>query len=237
MDEVGNGLLRERLESLDEPVVRREGKLQAHDHAALVYWSQQEFLDTIVPFLLDGLKGGDLVVHVAHDEPLPPLVEALEAEGIDVAAATAEGRLVLLTAEQAFAPRGRFDLDEATAGIKALITTAQAAGSRQVRFSVDLSYVLSGTPGIEDFMVFDACANEEIFPNYPFVCVCAYNASRGVNTLVEDMFLTHPLVFVRGIPLANPYYQPWKEISARAAYLQRWKARYSATALSAISST
>lgn len=230
MDTVEGEQWKQRLASLHLPTVRHTGRLQAHDHAALVYWSRQEFLDTIVPFLVDGIQNGDLVVHVAHEEPLAPVVEALEKTGIDVAAATAQGRLMLMSAAQAFSPQGRFNLDEATAGIKALINAAQAGGARQVRFSVDISYVLSGTPGIEDFMVLDARANEDIFPSHPFICVCAYNASRGSSHMVEDMFLTHPLVFVRGIPLANPYYQPWADISSRAAYLQRWKARYSAVA-------
>lgn len=229
MEEAEESGMKARLESI-QGAIRHGGKLQAHDHAALVYWSREEYLGTIVPFLVDGLQSGDLVVHVAHDEPLPLIVQALESAGIDVATATAQGHLMLLTAAQAFAPEGRFDLEEATEGIKALIGAAQVAGARRVRFSVDLSYVLSGTPGIEDFMVLDARANEDIFPSYPFICICAYNASRGVNSMVEDMFLTHPLVFVRGIPLANPYYQPWKEISLRADYLQRWKTRYSALA-------
>lgn len=221
---------KQRLASIHPSEPRQGNKLLAHDHAALVYWSRQEFLDTIVPFLVDGILAGDLVVHITHDEPLAPVVDALANAGIDVAAATTQGRLMLLSAQQAFAPQGRFDLQAATAGIKAMIEAAQTDGARQVRFSVDISYVLSGTPGIEDFMVLDARANEDIFPGQPFICVCAYNAARGSNCMVEDMFLTHPLVFVRGIPMANPYYQPWAEISSRAAYLQRWKARYSAVA-------
>lgn len=219
-----------RLHELEGPAAPQRTQLRAHDHAPLVYWGRQEFLDTIVPFLLDGLRAGDLVVHVAHEEPLPPVVEALEAAGVNVAAAVAAGDLQLLTAAEAFAPEGAFDVEQAMAGIKSLIETAQTTGARQVRFSVAISYVLSGVPGIEDFMIFDARANDEIFPRYPFICICAYNAAKGVNDLVEDMFGTHLLVFVRGIPLANPYYRPWKEISAHAAHLQRWKERYSAAA-------
>ncbi|MEJ7929499.1 MEDS domain-containing protein [Ramlibacter sp. AN1015] len=204
--------------------------LQAHDHAALVYWSREEFLQTIVPFLADGLRAGDLVVHVAHDEPIEPVVAGLEALGFDTQAEIARGKLALLTASQAFAPLGHFDLEGAAAGLKDMIRSAQAAGAPRVRFSVDLSYILSSTPGIEDFMVFDARANEDIFPTFPFICICAYDAARGVNTLVEDMFLTHPLVYVRGIPMANPYYQPWQQLRGQGALLHRWKSRYSAAA-------
>lgn len=210
-----------------------ERRLQAHDHAALVYWSREEFLQTIVPFIAEGLRAGDLAVHVFHEEPAEPVVEGLEALGFDVNAEIANGKLMLLTAAQAFAPAGRFDLEEATSGLKDMIQAAHNAGSPRVRFSVDLSYVLSGTPGIEDFMTFDSRANEEIFPSFPFICICAYDAARGVNALVEDMFVTHPLVFVRGIPLANPYYQPWQQVSGQAAYLARWKDRYSAAVASA----
>lgn len=220
----------ERLDAIDPGRTPPKPQLRAHDHAALVYWDSADYLASIIPFLVDGLREGDLVVHVAHDEPIASIVSALESSDIDVEAMKRSGRLMLLTAAQAFAPQGRFDLEEATAGIKRMITDATAAGAPRVRFSVDLSYVLSGTPGIEDFMVLDARANEDIFPQYPFICVCAYNASKGVNHLVEDMFLTHPLVFVRGIPLANPYYEPWAELSARASYLRRWKERYSAVA-------
>jgi hypothetical protein len=208
----------------------RPRPLRAHAHAALLYWSPQEYLDTIVPFMADGVRAGDLVVHVSHGEPLPPLVAALREAGVDVEAAQAAGKLMLLTADQAFAPSGRFDLEESSTGIKAMIAAAQDSGAPQVRFAVDIGYVLSGTPGIDDFMVLDARANEDIFPTYPFICVCAYDAANGVNEMVEDMFLTHPLVFVRGIPMPNPHYQPWKQLSSHAAYLHRWKTRYGATA-------
>ena len=214
-------------------VTGAQRRLQAHDHAALVYWSRDEFLQTIVPFIAEGLRAGDLVVHVFHDEPAEPVIEGLEALGFDVDGEIARGKLMLLTATQAFAPAGRFDLEEATAGLKDMIRTARDGGAPRVRFSVDLSYVLSGTPGIEDFMTFDSRANEEIFPSFPFICICAYDGARGVNALVEDMFVTHPLVFVRGIPLANPYYQSWRQVSGQAAYLQRWKDRYSAAVGSA----
>lgn len=206
-------------------------RLEAHDHAALVYWSRQEFLDTIVPFIADGLEEGDLVVHITHNEPVEAVLDALIEMGIDTAAEIKSGRLTLMTASQAFAPNGRFDLEESMAGIKGMVTAARANGANKVRFSVDISYVLSGTPGIEDFMVLDARANEEIFPNHPFICICAFDASRQVNQMVEDMLETHPIVFVRGIPMANPHYKPWAEISSQAGYLQRWKERYSVQAL------
>lgn len=219
-----------RVTTLAEADTGERRSLQAHDHAALIYWSRQEFLDTIVPYIMEGLRDGDLVVHVAHDEPVEPLVEALEAAGADVEGARARGQLQLLKAAEAFAPEGRFEVEAAMAGLGETIEAAQAAGHGRIRFSVDLSYLLSGAPGVDDFLVFDSRANDEIFPRHPFICICAYDASRGAGHLVEDMFGTHPLVFVRGLPLDNPYYQPWNEISAQAAHLQRWKERYSAAA-------
>lgn len=224
---------RQRLDALATGGPARPAGLTAHDHAALVYWARQEYHDAIVPFIADGLRAGDLVVHVAHDEPAAPLLQALGAAGTDVEAARASGQLVVLTAAEAFFPDGRFDVERALAGVQEVIASARAAGAPQVRFSVDISYLLSGVPGMEDGPVFDARANDEVFARHDFICICAFNASQGANHVVEDMLATHPLIFVRGLPLSNPHYQPWKQLSTAAAALQRWKARYSAGALCA----
>lgn len=174
-----------RVTTLAEADTGERRSLQAHDHAALIYWSRQEFLDTIVPYIMEGLRDGDLVVHVAHDEPVEPLVEALEAAGADVEGARARGQLQLLKAAEAFAPEGRFEVEAAMAGLGETIEAAQAAGHGRIRFSVDLSYLLSGAPGVDDFLVFDSRANDEIFPRHPFICICAYDASRGAGHLVD----------------------------------------------------
>ncbi len=226
MENIANQGWADALAGMAAQPLSPDRKIGAHDHAALVYWSREEYLDTIVPYLVDGVLGGDFVVHLFHTEPLEPLVERMEQAGVDVQAAVAEGRLLLLAAAQVFSPEGRFAMEDADRGIKEMIAAARDRGARQVRFSVDMSYVLAGVPGAEELIEFDASANEGIFPDYPFLCICAYDAGTGIPELVEDMFLTHPLVFVRGIPLPNPYYKPWGEISRSRMYLGRWKDRY-----------
>lgn len=233
MENIANQGWADALAGMAAPQASPDRKMGTHDHAALVYWSREEFLDTIVPYIVDGLLGGEFVVHLFHSEPLEPLVERLEEAGIDVQAEADRGHLLLLAAAQVFSPEGRFAMDDADRGIKDMISAARARGARRVRFSVDMSYVLAGVPGAEELIEFDASANEGIFPEYPFLCICAYDAATGVPELVEDMFLTHPLVFVRGIPLPNPYYKPWGEISRSRMYLGRWKDRYGSRLLNA----
>jgi hypothetical protein len=208
-----------------------DAALQTHDHAVIVYWHSQEYLDAVVPYIIEGLQAGDRVVHVAHEEPIPPLIDALEAAGVDVQAAMADGQLTVMTAEQAFFPDGRFDIERALSAVQSLAEVARAEGVPQVRFSVDLSYLLAKVPGMEDGPAFEARANDEVFERYPFVCICAYNASRGTTEVVEDIFATHPVVFVRGLPLNNPYFKPWKQLSAEGAQLDRWKRQYAAAAV------
>lgn len=215
--------LRERLEAIAATGQAPGAGISSHDHSVLIYWDDQELLDALVPYLVEGLQQGDRVVHVGHRAPLSVIASGLESAGVDVEASKATGQLTLVTAEQAFFPAGRFELEAALAGVRQLAEGAQADGVKRVRFSVDLAYLLANVPGMEDGLTFESRANEEIFERYPFMCICSYNASLGQNEIVEDLLATHPVVFVRGLPLANPYYRPWKELSAEALRIERWK--------------
>src|SRR4051794_24563878 len=76
----------------------RRNALRTRDHAAIVYWQAEELLDTVVPYLKEGLRAGDKVVYVADDLTVERISTALEDAGVDGAAAKAAGKLMLVSA-------------------------------------------------------------------------------------------------------------------------------------------
>lgn len=183
--------------------------LRLRDHAALIYWEPDELMVNVVPYLQAGLRCGDKVVYVAHDVTPERIRAALQAAGVDVPAEERAGRLVVLRAEDAFFPDGRFDVERALAGVQALARQAAADGFARVRFSVEMTYLLAPVPGMEHGPEFEARANDEVFARFPFVCVCSFNGSRDVNNLLDDVLQSHPVLISNGIPLRNPLYRPW----------------------------
>jgi hypothetical protein len=191
------------------------GSLRTRDHAAIVYFDASELLDTVVPYLVEGLRVGDKVVYVADDQPVEAVTGALGNAGIDVEAELAAGRLVVLTAAQAFYPEGRFDVEAALNAVQELAAAAERDGFRRVRFSVEMTYLLADVPGMERGPEFESRANEEVFARFPFVCICSFNGERGTTQVLEDVLATHPILLSKGLPLVNPYYRPWSELALK----------------------
>ena len=185
--------------------------LRVGDHAAILYWKHEELLDCVVPYLVAGVEAGDKVVYVADDLETTRIADALRRTGIDVDALVTAGRLVVMSAKDAFFADGTFDCDRALEGVRQLAQQAAADGYRRVRFSVEMTYLLAQVPGIERGVEFEARANDEIFAQYPFVCICSFNASRATsNHIISDVLATHPILISAGTPLLNPHYKPWR---------------------------
>lgn len=193
--------------------------LRTGDHAALIYWSEDELLTTIVPYLVEGLHAGDKVVYVADDLPTARVAAALTEVGVDVEGAREAGRLVLVSSKEAWFPSGRLDVEAAIAGVEALAAQALADGFGRVRLSVEMTYLLADVEGIERGVELEARANDEIFARYPFVCVCSFNGAREVHDVMADVMQTHPVLLRDGVPLANPYYRPWSLLKLDTARL------------------
>ncbi len=200
--------------------------LRTRDHAAIVYWTSAELFDSVVPYLCAGLRAGDQVVYVADDHSVEAVSEALRAAGIDVGAEVSAERLILTQARAAFFPAGCFDVERALDGVRALAASAAARGFERVRLSVEMTYLLADVPGIERGAEFEARANEEIFSEHPFVCICSFNAAReDPSEVITDVLATHPVLIASGIPLVNPHYRSWELLAADRSARARWAGR------------
>lgn len=187
--------------------------LRTGDHAAILYWTADELLATIVPYLVAGLAVGDKVVYVADDLQVEQVASALRSAGVDVDAETAAGRLMIVAARDAFFGDGTFDVERALAGVRALASQAAVDGFARVRFSVEMTYLLADVPGIAHGVEFESRANDEVFAEYPFVCICSFNAGRATSeAVISDVLATHPILISAGSPLLNPHYRPWSQL-------------------------
>ena len=190
--------------------------LRTGDHAAILYSDSGELLATVVPYLAAGLEAGDKVVYVADDLAVDQIAAALRQAGVAVDDAMARGRLTLVNAGDAFFPDGRFDVERALAGVRALAAQAATDGYTRVRFSVEMTYLLADVPGIEAGIEFESRANDEVFAQFPFVCICSFNAARATSeAIISDVLATHPILIAAGSPLLNPHYRPWSQLRDR----------------------
>jgi hypothetical protein len=82
------------------------------EHAVLFYESDAELAAVVVPYLAEGARADEALVVIAEDSHRRDLEAGLEAEGVDLERARADGSLVSLDAEAtlaAFMPGGELD--------------------------------------------------------------------------------------------------------------------------------
>jgi len=107
-----------------------------HDHLALIYDSQEEQFDIVIPFLRMGLERQEKVVYIVDEASATPAVKAaMERYGIDVESATASGALAILTKHDAYLKNGDFDPDWMMGFLSEAVEATKREGFRAVRAS------------------------------------------------------------------------------------------------------
>lgn len=163
-------------------------------HSALLYRSQQEYLDSAVRFVLDGLAADEAVLVAVPGDQLGPLHDALSGS---VRGLTAELRMADI-AEVGRNP-SRFMAMEGS--------FVDEHPDRRVRILSQLAW-----PGRRD-AEFVACVEHEALVNealdgYPVAKLCLYDASRLDDELLAEARATHPFLWNRGALQRSAEYAP-----------------------------
>lgn len=162
-------------------------------HSALIYQSQQEYLDAVTRFIGDGLAAGEAVLVAVPSDKLALLHEAMAADGglppdVQTVDVTEEAR----NPSRFMAMEGAFVDDHP---------------DRRVRIVSQLAW--PGRSGEE----LVACVEHEALVNgamdgYQATNLCLYDGSRLADEVLADARATHPLLLSDGALQRSADYAP-----------------------------
>lgn len=160
-------------------------------HPALFYRGEQEYLEGTVPFIRDGLKGGE---PVAVAVPGPNLAMLKESLGADA------GSVRFLDMTEAGRNPGRIIPN-------VLRAFADAHPGKRVRIIGEP--IWPGRSGLE----YPACAQHEALINPAFqgreaTILCPYDADRLEERVLADAYATHPLIVSGPSQHPSPSFAP-----------------------------
>jgi anti-sigma regulatory factor (Ser/Thr protein kinase) len=166
-------------------------------HSALLYRSQQEYLDVVMSFVLDGLAGDEAVLVAVPRDNLAVLRNAIQASR-GAGGGLPDGLRLVDIAEVARNP-GRFMAIEGS--------FADEHPDRRVRIVSQLAW-----PG-RTHDEFVACIEHEALVNgalegYRATGLCLYDASVLDDHVLADARSTHPLLWSRGALRPSADYAP-----------------------------
>jgi anti-sigma regulatory factor (Ser/Thr protein kinase) len=163
-------------------------------HSALIYHSQEEYLDFVVRFVVDGLAMDEAVLVALPGDKLALLHDAVHGAG---AALPADLHMADIT-EVARNPSRLMAMEG---------SFAAKHSDRRVRIVSQLAW-----PGrTEDELV--ACSEHEALVNaalegYQATVLCLYDASRLDDDVLTDTRATHPVLWKCGAPHRSAEYAP-----------------------------
>jgi anti-sigma regulatory factor (Ser/Thr protein kinase) len=145
-------------------------------HELALYGSDRELLDTVVPFLLDGVEAGEPTLAA-----LTPRNEELVRQAVGP------------TSGVSFVPAAsEYDRPAATIrSYRARFDALVAAGAEQIRVVGDVP--VPAGPRWDEWARYEAAANT-VFAGYPLWGLCSYDARTLPDDVLDDLLATHPNV-------------------------------------------
>ena len=183
-------------------------KLQPHDHLCIIYETDDEWRDTLVPYLALGLEQGEKCAYVVDCHTADEIRQYLGEAGIEVEAVESSGQLVILNETEAYTKSGHFDPDKMIELLSQLAEAALNEGYACLRITGEMTWVFRGHPGSEKLLEYESRLNRDFFQKYPAIVLCQYDRRRFDPEVIEGVILTHPLLARGEYVYDNFYYMP-----------------------------
>ena len=170
------------------------------DHVCAFYSSRSVLDDIVADYVTNGLEAGSKVLCMV-DRPS-------EVRSRIPAQFTANDEtLLVLTEDEAYMPDGHFTADGFIATIKAKIAEASDHGYDSFRAVGDESFIVRNRVDIKEWFAAESELNK-IVPEFPHFFFCLYDLDLFDGKTVKQVLRMHPRVYVNGILIGNPHYQP-----------------------------
>ena len=178
------------------------------DHIGHYYQHADECVTVATDIMAAGLgDAGDKCVCLAVPDTLERIRTSLEERGIDTAAATRSGQLVMFT--------GHSSPDELKARMKQALASIPGE-YRMLRWLGDMTWAFDKMATTETLMEFECVSNVE---RLPAVVFCQYDIRRFPGNVIVDALKSHPLSIIGDTIYENPYFMD------PAAFLEELHAR------------
>jgi PAS domain S-box-containing protein len=200
-------------------------RLQPHDHLCIIYETDDEWRDTLVPYLAIGLERGEKCAYIADCHTEDEIRQYLGEAGIDVAAVESSGQLVIMHETEAYTRSGHFDPDKMIEFLSQIAEATLSEGYSCLRATGEMTWVFRSHPGSEKLLEYESKLNRDFFQKYPVIGLCQYDRRRFDPEVIEGVILTHPLL-ARGEHIYdNFYYMPTDDYlgeNRRERQIQAW---------------
>lgn len=192
------------------PIPFAGSRLDRNRHVCAFFNSEDEEYRVLLPFIKDGLAGGDKAVHIVDPARQHSHLRYLAAAGIDVADVQSRGQLEIRSTTATYFRDGRFDPDRMLAAFEDIAIGSLRSQYSLSRIVCQMEWASHHQDCIDDLVEFESRVNE-VWQRHDDAVICVYDLAKFSGDTVIDIMRTHPMVIVGGILQLNPFFVPPQE--------------------------
>ncbi len=163
-------------------------------HVSLHFDHRDELWRLFRPYVLDHLKRGAPMLYVHEENSREDVLARLRSDGFDPDRLSEQGLLRLLVPVEAYLRTGSFAPERMIDFMEAAILERRSAGHDAMLISGEMTWCLSGAPGVEGMIEYESRLNE-LLARYPQVTiVCSYDMHRLSGAITLGALCSHPHV-------------------------------------------
>jgi hypothetical protein len=174
---------------------------QPGDHTCVFYRDDDELLQIVGPYLLQGLRSNQRCFTAQRESFISILVDFLDRNNIDVIQAEKNGQLEIYPADTVYFSKGVFDRVDMCATLRREIEKTVEAGFKGLRTAGDLVW-LDDPRTVKEIIDYEYLINH-VIDGLPVTCMCQYPVPR-MSSALHDALMQHHSIRIR--QLGNSHY-------------------------------
>lgn len=161
-------------------------------HVSLHHHDRDELWRLFRPYVAWHLSRGAPFLFVHEAGHRKDVLQRLRAEGSDPEQLIESGLLRLLVPSEAYLRTGSFDADRMVDFMESAILDFRALGHTTVLISGEMTWYLSGAPGVDGMIAYESKLNELLRRHPGVTIVCHYDLERLSSKITLGALCTHP---------------------------------------------
>lgn len=182
-------------------------RFDVHDHICLIYETQEERLDSVIPFLKNGLTRKEKCIYITDNNTTSAILRVLEVEGIDADSVCKSGALEIVDWHTLYLEKEYFDPENVLNFLKESIEAAKSGRFSALRVAIEMTWIPGNIGDCRKVVEYESRFNH-FFKNNDVLAICMYNLLHFSPEILADVIYTHHVILYGGNVCENFYYIP-----------------------------
>lgn len=181
--------------------------LSVNDHICIFYETEEELLQSLIPFIQLGLSKNDACAYIVNSNSLDRLQKIFREKFENFDELVDNGRMTLFTEHDTYIKDGIFEPDSWLDFALDYTKQVTEGEFNVLRFIGEMSWALGEVPGKERLVEYESKINQAV-SEVDVISMCQYNTTAFTEDQILEILEVHPIVIYRGFVCDNPYYVP-----------------------------